>query len=1188
MPPNGFRFYMIVRFSTMPDSAVFFDPSHRRWWWVKRIATLLGLVSVLIISAWLVSLFTVPLLPGFIGITEAIKRGLRVPAHRQARAQYILKRDRERLLASIAKDNKNRRTREAKGPVRTIEAGNSIVAAFYAPWQETGLHSLTANANRMTHLLPVWVHLSPDAGALDFHDWDPILTPHNIDVLNIARANNLNVMPVFSNAQVSSNGSGQFDPKRVHVFLHDPALQQKAIVGLRNWCIAHKFQGINVDFENLPPDDYPLLVPFLGRMRMAFAQNPHLLVSIDLEAKSTVDWRAVASVSDFVVVMAYDEHSENSGPGPIASVSWYRNVVRRAVDPAHGVPREKLVIGIANYAYDWMDGRDWAEPMTYQAALVAAHDYRQKEKPEDIVDFDDETLNPTFRYQDDDMKGHEVWMLDAVTAANQWLIAQNYGVRGMAIWVLGSSDPSIWSFIHRGNLNQRPNMAALETPSFPFDVEFIGEGEIAHVDQKPTTGSRTLEIDPQTGLALDESYHKFPTSYVISRTGYKPKMVALTIDDGPADPYTAEILDELKALHVPATFFMIGQNAERYPGLLKRIWAEGHEIGNHTFTHPNIGEIKDSEARLQLNATRRVFESILHRSTLLFRPPYNADAEPTANFEVTPIEVASSLNYITVLEYIDSQDWNTAERMPDGSIHHRGAEEMLQTVLAQLEGEHGSCILLHDGGGDRTATVKLIPMLVNELHKRGYTFVPVSTLINTDRDTVNPPVKSSDTLMLASDRIVFEAIYLFELFLGIAFVTAIILGTARVIFSIVLALIAKWRERHESFDDSYRPAVSVIIAAYNEETVIVNTIRAVLANGYEPLEIIVVDDGSADGTAGQVRASFGDTVTLLNQANGGKASALNLGIALATGEIIIALDADTVFARDTIEKLVRHFDKPLVGAVAGNVKVGNRINPLTHWQSIEYVTSQNLDRRAYATINAVTVVPGAVGAWRREAILAAGGYTTDTMAEDMDLTWRIRRIGWRVETESNALGYTEAPDSIRSLFKQRFRWAFGTLQALWKHRRALGRYGYFGRVMLPTLWLFQVAFQVLSPLVDLQILWSIGTVIRAWMRGRLVGDWQPLPNALTSLYVIGFMYAFFFVVELAGSLVAYKLDREDPRPLVWLFWQRFLYRQLMYAVVLKSLKTAISGIRTGWGKLERKGTVEVLGEEAGLQVREAQ
>jgi cellulose synthase/poly-beta-1,6-N-acetylglucosamine synthase-like glycosyltransferase len=378
-----------------------------------------------------------------------------------------------------------------------------------------------------------------------------------------------------------------------------------------------------------------------------------------------------------------------------------------------------------------------------------------------------------------------------------------------------------------------------------------------------------------------------------------------------------------------------------------------------------------------------------------------------------------------------------------------------------------------------------------------------------------------------------------------------------------------------------------VIAAFNEEKVIARTIRAVLANRYEPLDIIVVDDGSKDDTSGEVTRAFGSDsrIRLLRQENAGKAAALNRGMAEAAGEIIIALDADTLFARDTIPKLVRHFADPLVGAVAGNVKVGNRINPLTYWQSIEYVTSQNLDRRAYATINAVTVVPGAVGAWRAVAIAQAGGYTTDTMAEDMDLTWRIRRIGWRIETDSDALGYTEAPDSFRALFRQRFRWAFGTLQCLWKHRRAVGRYRWFGRVMLPSLWLFQVVFQALSPLIDLQILWTIGSVIHAYLRGRLDQDWQPLPQAMASLYLVGFMYAFFFVVELIGAIVAFRLDREDNRVLVWLFWQRFLYRQLMYAVLLKSVKTAMSGIRAGWGKLERKGTVDLIPETAATELQ---
>ncbi|HEX7422008.1 MAG TPA: glycosyltransferase, partial [Thermoanaerobaculia bacterium] len=378
-----------------------------------------------------------------------------------------------------------------------------------------------------------------------------------------------------------------------------------------------------------------------------------------------------------------------------------------------------------------------------------------------------------------------------------------------------------------------------------------------------------------------------------------------------------------------------------------------------------------------------------------------------------------------------------------------------------------------------------------------------------------------------------------------------------------------------------KPSVSVVIAAFNEEKVIARTIDAVLASHYPDLEIIVVDDGSMDDTSGEVERRFGDRpeIRLLRQSNGGKAAALNHGISIARGEIIVALDADTLFLPDTIAKLIRRFENPEVGAVAGNVKVGNRINPLTYWQSIEYITSQNLDRRAYAAINSVSVVPGAVGAWRRTAIVAAGGYTTDTMAEDMDLTWRIRQNGWQIETDSQAIGFTEAPDTVRMLFRQRFRWAFGTLQSLWKHRSALGRYGWFGRVMLPSLWLFQVLYQVLSPVIDLQILWTVGTVVVALIGGgRLTQDWQPLPVALSSLYMIAFMYAFFFVIELIGAAIAFKLDREDGRMLMWLFWQRFLYRQLMYAVLLKSVKTAISGMRTGWGKLERKGTVDLANQ----------
>ncbi|HKB78669.1 MAG TPA: glycosyltransferase, partial [Thermoanaerobaculia bacterium] len=1134
----------------------------------------LGLFAVLTASVWLLSLFTAQVLPGVKGVTlpiQRLRRAAVIPKYQARAQQFLLKKERNALLALIARDNRIRRARAARPPIQ----GGNIVAAFYALWLETGIHSLEANAGLMTHLMPAWVHLNPDGKSLDFRDWDPNITPLTTKVVEIARVNNLNIVPVFSNAQM-----GAFDAGRLHAFLSDPKLQDSIDRTLLGWIRANRFQGINVDFENLGPQDERLYIAYLRRLKKTF--EPGLVVSADLEVSHTNAWRTIASICDYVVVMAYNEHGESSKPGAIASMDWYgRQVLARAVSQ---IPREKLVVGLANFGYDWTEGETEADSLTYQNAIILAEKYHQGENPKDIVDFDDKALNPTFTYEDDDGKQHEVWFLDAVTVANQWVVAQDYEPRGVALWVLGSIDPSVWNFVRRDRLNAPVDLEKLETVQYPrTEIDFEGDGgEIAHVEGKPGNGLRSLEIDAKTGIAVDEAYLQFPQPTVILRSGYKPKMIALTIDDGPSAPYTGEVLDELKALDVKATFFLIGENAERYPSLVRRIWNEGHEIGNHSYTHPNTGAIPDRQARLELTATQRVIQTLLHRSTLLFRPPYNADAEPTTVEEVHPIEIASELNYITVLEFIDSQDWNidTYVRGKDGTLHRRNADDMLAAVLDQIDRERGSNILLHDGGGDRSATVKLIPMLVRELRKRGYTFVTISQLLGVTRDQVNPPLKQSDTWMMASDRIVFESIYLSEVFLRLAFIAGIVLGGARVLFVTVLALIAKAKERRRKFDAAFHPPVTVVIAAYNEGKVIARTIRAVLASRYEPLDVIVVDDGSQDDTSAEVVDAFGDNpnVRLIRQDNAGKAAALNRGIAEARGEIIIALDADTIFARHTIPLLIRHFADPLVGAIAGNVKVGNRINPLTYWQSIEYVTSQNLDRRAYDVLNSVTVVPGAVGAWRREAIVQAGGYSTDTMAEDMDLTWRIRRIGYRIETDSEAIGYTEVPDTFRALFRQRFRWAFGTLQCLWKHRRAVGRYGWFGRVMLPSLWLFQVAFQTLSPLIDLEILWSVGNVIHVWMRGHLTGDWQPMPQAMNSLYLVGVMYAFFFVVELIGAAVAFRLDREDGRVLVWLFWQRFLYRQLMYAVLLKSIKTAISGIRAGWGKLDRKGTVELVPE----------
>ncbi len=1163
----------------MNTKPVFFDSSNRRGKVVRWGSMAGGVLLAAVTVVFVLSLLAAPLLPGLPGLSAGVGRAKfdapalpALPKRKVAVSQFLLGRSRRALKKEIAREQARKRIVDHLPPA----SGSRIVAAFYAPWQETGLHSLRANAASLTHVIPEWLHLNRAGDGIDSADWDPRITPHNLDVVRIARQNGVAIHPILNNAE-----EGFFDPARVARLFSSIDGERRLAGQLRDWLRREHFQGVNLDFENLNAPEYRKLPAFLDLLSDTL-HAAGLELSADLEVSSTpARFKAISAACDFIVLMDYDEHYEEGKPGPISSIGWYDDQLERALA---SVPSGKLVVGIGNYAYDWVDGVDSAEALTYQEALLRAEDNHPGESPERIVDFDPAALNTTFEYTDESNRRHEVWALDAVSAYNQWLLARRRDVRGAAVWVLGSEDPALWKVIHRG-ADTLDSPKSLESVLFPYDVDFEGEGEILSVVATPTRGSREISLDSTSRLCEDMVYHRFPSSYVIRRTGYHPKEVALTFDDGPDPEYTGQVLDALRDLRVPATFFVIGENAESAPDLVRRMWREGHEIGSHTFTHPNMGAVGRRRAALELNTTQRAIESILGRSTILFRPPYNADAEPVSGEEVTPVATASAMGYLTVGELIDPQDWNLWSATPDGGRRRRTADDLLASMMHDIHTMRGNVILLHDAGGDRSATVAALRRLVPELRREGYRFVTISDLLGVPRQKVMPALAQKDLAVVGFDRVVFEGAFALKTILAMAFIIAIILGIARVLFITSLAIIARsrGRESEEPDDASHRPSVSVLIAAYNEAPVIARTIASVLRNGYERMEVIVVDDGSTDATAETVEQGHGDDprVHLIRQANGGKASALNAAIARATGEILVCIDADTQFSDDAISLLVRHFRDERVGAVAGNVKVGNRINLFTRWQSIEYITSQNLDRQAYALLNAITVVPGAIGAWRRSAVIEAGGYMTDTLAEDMDLTWRIRKGGWVIRSERRATAYTEAPDTMPTFFRQRFRWAYGTLQCLWKHRDALLGYGWFGWLALPTLWLFQIVFQVLAPVVDLQLGITLVGFAGAWIsRGALTHDWQPLPEATEMLMHTGFFYALFFVVELAGALLAFRFDRERLRPLWLLFWQRLVYRQLMYAVVWKSIWRALGGMRQKWGKLQRKGTVRVAESDA--------
>jgi cellulose synthase/poly-beta-1,6-N-acetylglucosamine synthase-like glycosyltransferase len=369
------------------------------------------------------------------------------------------------------------------------------------------------------------------------------------------------------------------------------------------------------------------------------------------------------------------------------------------------------------------------------------------------------------------------------------------------------------------------------------------------------------------------------------------------------------------------------------------------------------------------------------------------------------------------------------------------------------------------------------------------------------------------------------------------------------------------RRRGRAWGPPVTRPVSVIVPAYNEEAGIRATVES-LSRSRHPIEIIVVDDGSTDRTGEIVqeiidqRAHYLPPLRLIQQVNGGKPAALNTGAARARGDILVMMDGDTVFEPGTIHHLVQPFADPEVGAVSGNAKVGNRKGILGRWQHIEYVVGFNLERRMYDLAGCMPTVPGAVGAFRREALAGVGGISQDTLAEDTDLTMSVIRDGWRVVYEERAVAWTEVPTSLRQFWRQRYRWCYGTLQAMWKHRASVFRHGPEGRLGrrgLTYMFLFQVLLPLLAPVVDVFAVYGL-----------------VFNNATR----VGEIWLAFLLSQLLMALYAFRLDRERPTALWTLPLQQVVYRQLMYLVVIHSLVTALVGSRLKWQRMQRHGSLE--------------
>ncbi|HEY2350755.1 MAG TPA: polysaccharide deacetylase family protein, partial [Puia sp.] len=1024
-------------------------------------------------------------------------------------------------------------------------------------WSPSSLVSLKHNISRLNMVLPEWFFLDPNTDTL----WTKIDTA----ALSVMNKSGVKILPLLTN-----NIAGVFRGDVIHRILNNPEKRERLIEDIIKFLEIYKLDGINIDFEDLLENKNEVLVQFQKSLYEKMHQKG-LLVSQDVQPfNQDYNFKDLSEYNDYIILMAYDQFSDGTGPGPICHQKWIEGAVDDAIKK---IPGRKLILAVAGFGYDWkLDENDKVIsviPISYQEALTTALSYDGK------IVFDNDSYNLHFTYDGDDGAPHKVQFTDAATTFNSMRFAEETGLGGVALWRLGNEDPRMWDFYDRDMSKDSLRnfdfhlFSTVKTMSLDETPAYSGEGEVLDVIGGPTSGKITPELDTTELLISEERYDSLPSKWVARKYGTKDKKkLVLTFDDGPDPLYTPQILDILSRENVPAAFFLVGINAENNIPIVKRIYREGHEIGNHTFTHPNIAMVSRKRAIVEMDATRLLIEAITGHSTVLFRAPYNADFEPQKAEELIPVAIAREKNYLDIGESIDPLDWEPGT--PADSIVARVIARKQSMTDQNLS---GNIILLHDAGGDsRAATVEALPRIIHYYKERGYTFTTIADLLSKKKDDLMPSVpKGSGYYLLQLNYILAMSAYLGSHLLTSVFIVFIILSLFRILSMAVMASKQhRWEKKYglKPFwkqDGSDAPLVSIIVPAYNEEVNAVSSLENLLRTDYPNFEIIFVDDGSRDGTFKKVQQAFeGNTkVHVFTKPNGGKASALNFGIQLSEADYVICIDADTKLLSDAATKLMMHFGDVLyhngkkVGAVAGNVKVGNTVNLLTRWQSIEYISSQNFDRKAFAFVNAITVVPGAIGAFRKKAIEEAGGFATDTLAEDCDLTIRMLRCNYIIENENNAIAMTEAPETVRMFIKQRFRWSFGVLQTFWKNRDMLFsmKNKSLGWIALPNILLFQYIIPSVIPLADFFML-----------VGLLTG------NAAR----IGTYYIVFMAVDLAVAVLAFSFEKENPAKLVWLIPQRLVWRWLMWYVLFKSFRRAIKGELQYWGVIKRTGNVKEI------------
>ncbi len=1014
-----------------------------------------------------------------------------------------------------------------------------INAGFYRAWEPQAYTSLVDHIARLDMIVSEGFTVTRNA--------DTITAKIDTGLTNLNKKYNKPILISLSNYINYDNQHGGFDSKDIYRIIKKKKLRANFINSIVKQLAKYHFRGINLEFEAIKDRNEKNFVALEKEIYAGLHPLGYLVTTDVVPEDEQYDIVKLQHYNDYLFIMAIDEHTEDSNPGDLSNQHWVEEILDNVCTK---IPSEKVILTVQGGGYDWPESST-GKPASYQQAIS----YAQENKSP--INYDPASANLHYNYFDLDSLEHTVYFTDAATNFNIIRMADDWATGGVALWRLGSEDPRLWSFFQKNlsidSLRKTGiDLKRLQTVGLNNRIDYAGDGEVLDLVTTPTTGQINVALDTINYSITNQHYIKLPTKYVIRRYGYAPGKIVLTFDDGPDPEFTPRILDILKREHVPAAFFVVGSMAEKNISILRREYEEGYEIGNHTFFHPDISTIGIQRVNLELNATRKLIESVTGRSTILFRPPFNADAEPQTLAEVIPVAESRRQSYITIGESIDPWDWQPGVT----------ADSIIARTIKQKDA--GSMLLLHDAGGDtREETVRALPGIIHYFKSHGYKFTTIADVLHKTKADLMPPIRddANSGIMGTLYDIFVQGTFYGNWFMLYLFLSAIFLALGRIVLIAVLAIRQYYedkKEKAERTEDAVLYPVSIIVPAYNEEITAIKTIESLLLIDYAEFEIIFVDDGSKDKTYEMVNNAFGNNprVNVLTKPNGGKASALNFGISHAKYDFAVCIDADTQLKDDAIRQLMIYFTDDEIGAVAGTVKVGNETNIITMWQSIEYITAQNMDRRAFDLINSITVVPGAIGAFRKAAIFKAGAFTSDTLAEDCDLTMRILKQGYVIKNCADAIAYTEAPETLGALLKQRFRWSFGVIQSFWKNRDALfnKKYKFFGMVGMPNILVFQIILPLFSPLADLMM---------------VIGLFGDKPWHILTYYII------FVLVDFLVSIIAFRMEKESYKKLIYIIPQRFIWRQLMYYVLFKSIRKALKGEMSGWGVLKRTGNVSV-------------